>query len=78
MQNHSMVMDLHTQIMQLPTYIVNIHYGIKMFNEHAKTLHHQVSQYQEDMMESLLTSLFTAYNLVPDQEFKTEHHGSHS
>ena len=55
--------------MHLPTYMVDITYDIKVFNEHTKELCHQTGQYQEDIAESLLTSLFTVYDLVPDQEY---------
>ena len=61
-------MELCTQIMCLPTYIIDIHYDNKVFNEHTKTLHHQVGHCQEDVSESLLTSLFAVY--VPNQEFQ--------
>ena len=63
------VMDLHTQIMQLLTHILNVCYDIKVFNEHAKTLWASIGQYQENVNESLLTSIFVAY-YVPDQEFQ--------
>ena len=53
-------MELCTQIMQFPTYIIDVHYDIKVCNEHVKTLYCQVGQYQEDVNKSLLTSLFAA------------------
>ena len=51
------------QIMHLPMYITNV--------QHDKTLCHEVGQYQEDVNKSLLTLLFSTYDLVPDQEFQT-------
>ena len=50
--------------------MTDIHFDIKVFNEHAKDLWHQVGQYQEDVSETLLTSFFAAYDLIPNQEFQ--------
>ena len=69
-QNHSTVMELCTQIMHLPTYMTDMHFNIKVFNEHAKDLCQQIGQYQEDVSETLLMLLFAAYDLIPDQEFQ--------
>ena len=42
--------------MHLPTYLSDMHFDIKVFNEHAKDLYQQkFGQYQEDVSETLFS-----------------------
>ena len=54
-QNCRTVMELHTQITCESAYMTDIHFKIKVFSEHAKDLHRQIGQYQEEVSETVLT-----------------------
>ena len=54
-QNCRTVMEPLTQIKCEPAYMTDIHFKIKVFNEHAKDLHRQIGQYQEEVSETVLT-----------------------